>query len=446
MEKKLTLTEERSSTTPPEEEKVPSNINVDASENIKYYMLLVFCFGMMGLGFVFQTPSEILEGMIIITTSPGRLVTDYMELTSVGAAFFNGGLLTLLSVLMVRKQKAKFSGPVLAAIFTIFGFSLFGKSLFNTIPITLGVYLYSKLEKRPFSHFLIVSLFGTALGPAVSYLAFGMAFSTLQGILIGYTLGILIGFILPALASHFLSYHRGFSLYNIGFTAGIVGMLIVAFLNMFGTEITSASILSSGNNTKLAAVMFGFCFLLFIIGFYYNGMSIRGYQKILQHSGKLVTDFMLLEGFGKTLINMALQGALATFYVLLVGGQLNGPVIGGIFTIIGFSAFGKHPLNCIPIFIGVYLASILNIHDASSTTFILAALFGTTLAPIAGFYGPIYGIIAGFLHTSLVVNVNFLHGGLNLYNNGFSGGFIAAVLTPIYDALLNIKRGIKHET
>jgi hypothetical protein len=54
------------------------------------------------------------------------------------------------------------------------------------------------------------------------------------------------------------------------------------------------------------------------------------------------------------------------------------------------------------------------------------------------------GILAGMLHVSLVSNLSFLHAGMNLYNNGFSGGFIAATLHPLFDALLQIKHARKN--
>ena len=410
------------------------------TEDSKYYLLVSFSLALMAIAFLFQSPIEIFDGMKVIMRSSGKLLTDYMELTSIGAAFFNSGLLTLLSVLMVRSQKITISGPLVAGILTVCGFSLFGKNLFNSIPITLGVMLYAKFERRPFSHFVLISLFGTALGPVVSEFAFGMGLEPWKGIALGYLIGIGIGLILPPLSSHFLSFHKGFSLYNIGFTSGIIGMFITAISRMFGHEIESVSILSSGNNLSLSIVIIGFCFVFFGLGFYYNGMSIGGYPKLLKHSGKLVTDFFLLEGFETTLINMGLQGIVATSYVLLVGGELNGPVIGGILTIMGFSAFGKHPRNSIPIFIGVYLAAIFNIYQPNSTNALLAALFGTTLAPISGYYGSFAGVVAGFLHMALVMNIGYLHGGMNLYNNGFSGGFTAAILVPIYDAILNLKK------
>ena len=132
-----------------------------------------------------------------------------------------------------------------------------------------------------------------------------------------------------------------------------------------------------------------------------------------------------------TLINMGVMGFIGLFFVIISKGVMNGPIVGGLLTIIGFASFGKHPRNCIPIMIGVLLASIFNVWDTSSTPVIIAALFGTSLAPVAGEFGVIGGIVVGFLHLSLVMSVGALHGGMNLYNNGFSAGIIATLMVPV---------------
>ncbi|MFM7441462.1 MAG: DUF1576 domain-containing protein [Snowella sp.] len=72
--------------------------------------------------------------------------------------------------------------------------------------------------------------------------------------------------------------------------------------------------------------------------------------------------------------------------------------------------------------------------------FLLAALFGTTLAPIAGKYGWSWGIIAGFLHCSAAQSEGVLHGGLNLYNNGFAAGIVATTLVPIIQSFDKIRQ------
>ena len=106
----------------------------------------------------------------------------------------------------------------------------------------------------------------------------------------------------------------------------------------------------------------------------------------------------------------------------------------GIFTVVGFAAFGKHPKNCAPIALGVIIAAFLIGNDLSSTGMIITVLFSTTIAPIAGTYGIFIGILAGALHLAIVTNIGIVHGGVNLYNNGFSGGLVAGFLVPIIEA------------
>ncbi len=66
---------------------------------------------------------------------------------------------------------------------------------------------------------------------------------------------------------------------------------------------------------------------------------------------------------------------------------------------------------------------------------LLAALFGTSLAPVAGHYGWAWGVVAGFLNSSVALSSGVMHGGMNLYNTGFSAGIVAAFLVPLIEAL-----------
>ena len=122
---------------------------------------------------------------------------------------------------------------------------------------------------------------------------------------------------------------------------------------------------------------------------------------------------------------------LATTYLLVVGGDLNGPTLGGVLTIVGFGAAGKHLMNILPIFAGIYIGAFTKVWHITDPSIQLAALFGTALAPFAGRYGWGAGILAAFIHMSVVLNVGGLHGGLNLYNNGFSAGIVAMILLPV---------------
>lgn len=407
----------------------------EASERLKYAFLLSFAIVLLVLAFVFESPAELLKGSYIILSSPANLLTDYFALAGVGSALLNASVMTFLSVGLIALSRTKIKGAHIAAVFTVTGFSLFGKNLYNSLPIILGVWCYGRLIRSSFRHQLLPALFGTALGPLVSEISFNLNLPPPAGIALGIGAGFVTGFVLPVLAVYFLRFHQGFNLYNVGFTCGIIGTFFVGVLRSFGVEVDAVSVLSGGNNPVFIPVLYPMFLLMFIFGLACNRWSFRGLGRIVGSSGRLATDFLTAPGFGAALINMSFLGVIAASYVLLVGGELNGPVIGGIFTVVGFGAFGKHVKNVIPVLLGIFLVGLFNQHALMSTPALLAALFGTTLAPVSGYYGPAAGVIAGALHMTMTMNISYLHAGMNLYNNGFSGGFVAAALVPLLNEI-----------
>lgn len=387
----------------------------------------------------FNNPKEIIFGMKNIILSESILLSDYMAVANPGTAFFNSGLLMLLAIIISQKSMVNMNGTVIAAIFTVAGFAFFGKNIYNTFSIMIGVYIYAKTKNENFGKFLLIALFGTALGPMISQISFSFDLSYKLSLILANFFGIAAGFILPSLANHFIILHEGFNLYNIGFTAGIIGTLFMSLFRSVGLETSDILLLNNSYNRQLTIYLFTLFISIIIVGFLFNQNSFKGYKKLLKHTGRLVDDFVVTEGFGISLINMGLLGLVSTFYVLMIDGSLNGPVIGAIFTVVAFGAFGKHLKNVFPIMLGVVLASYFQIWELNSIGVILATLFGTTLAPIAGVFGWKSGVLAGFLHLALVMNVGYLHGGINLYNNGFSGGIIAAILVPVISSFQDIR-------
>ena len=67
----------------------------------------------------------------------------------------------------------------------------------------------------------------------------------------------------------------------------------------------------------------------------------------------------------------------------------------------------------------------------------LALLFSTTLAPVAGEFGVVAGIVAGYLHSSVALNVGIVYGGMNLYNNGYAGGIVAIFMVPVIQSVMD---------
>ncbi|KAF1304630.1 DUF1576 domain-containing protein [Candidatus Enterococcus willemsii] len=422
------------------------NKNLNLKKQVsRYHLMISYSLLLIAIGLFSETPANLWEGTLRIFTSPSNLLTDYFAVGNFGSAFVNSGILTLVSVLVVRSHGATVSGPLIAAFFTVSGFSFFGKNLYNSLPIIIGVYCYAKLVHKPYSQYLLVALFGSSISPVISYLTFGTNLPLSIGIPLGYIVGILVGMVLPPLASQFLLFHQGFSLYNVGFTAGIVAMFVTSMYRLFGGEISTISILSTDYHSMIVIFLLVLFSCLFIIGFFLNRKSFEGLKEIFASSGTLVTDFVAIAEIGATMMNMSIVGFMLFGFVKLMGGTFSGPILGGVLTVVGFSAFGNHWKNSLPILIGVVLASKLS-PDFSGDTFtvILSAIFGTSLAPISGYYGAFYGILAGFIHLTLVSNITYLHGGLNLYNNGFSCGFVAAFMVPLLDTISQVKRGKTH--
>lgn len=357
-----------------------------------------------------------------------------MELGGVGATFINCALLIIIYVTMLLFLKVKPSGTIIAGIFTVSGFSLFGKNILNIWPIIFGIWLYSKFQKENFSNYIVTALFGTTLSPALIQLVGHNAIPVYMSILLGILVSITIGFLLPPLASACMRLHQGYNLYNVGLAAGLLGTILMSVLRALGIDFQSTVIWSTGNNIPFM-IIFSIIFIaMIILGFHYNGNSFKNIKEVMKHSGKLITDFYLIFGDGVTLINMGILGLFSMFLVILVNGDLNGPTLGGILTIVGFGAFGKHLRNIIPIMLGILLCSFFNIWEINSPNVILSLLFGTTLAPIAGSFGFLWGVVAGILHSCLVMNTTYLHGGMILYNNGFSGGLVCMFLLPLITA------------
>lgn len=413
----------------------------EISQKHKYLFLIVFSLALILVG-IFSAPlSETMAGMKRIILSPSNLTTDYLALGNLGSAFLNSGLLTLFSVLVARFHKTQVTGPMVAGFLTVAGCSFFGKNMYNSIPIMLGVSLYALILKKPVAQYMMVSLFSSALSPVVSYIAFGMDLPLFPGMILGQLAGLVIGALLPPLTTHMLNVHQGFTLYNVGFTSGFVAMIVTSLLRLCDYEVTGRNIVSSEYHTFLLIFLFALFAVMFLWGYILNHKQFRGLKQIYQTSGKLVTDFIAISEMGPTLMNMGMMGAVLSFYVLLIQATFDGVIVGAIISAVGFSAFGNHIRNSVPILIGVFLVSHFTpMYHVTDTSAVVAAIFGTSLAPISGYYGWFYGITAGVLHMALVGNVGYLHGGLNLYNNGFSSGFIAVFMVPLLDNLANNRK------
>lgn len=382
------------------------------------------------------TPQEIFEGMKTIILSRDALITDYFELANVSASFFNAACVLFSGYILLILQKTEFIGITMASLAINAGYALWGKNPINIWPLIVGTALYAKVHHTKVGRYVYTALFGTSLAPLITEMGFLLPFSNNVNYLISVGIGIFIGFILPPLSMHTASMHMGYNLFNVGFSAGMVAFGIVCILRSFGLESESVLIWKEGIDYRIAIGLFLYFLIAFVYGWFLNHWKIKNALAITRHPGRAVADFVLMDGAGPTLMNMALVGMNCLVYIIAIGGDLSGPVVGAILTAFGFAAFGAHLKNFLPVLVGVVIATAFNRFSITTPGIQLAAIFAVGLAPIAGQFGPIAGIIAGASHCAIVMCTSEMYGGMNLYNNGFSAGWTAILLIPILESFM----------
>lgn len=407
---------------------------IKANNDFLYYMMLAVSALLAGFAVILQPNLGLFTGFWKIQMGHAGLITDPILTGGAGAALLNASVLLLSSTLVVRLQKMPFTGLTVACLYMMAGFALLGKNVLNSAPILLGGFLYASYKQESFSKYTYLSLFATCLSPMVSYFLLHTDVETrFVSMILG---GTVIGFVMPAVSAYTVRIHQGYNLYNVGFAAGFVGLAVVSILRGFGVEFNTSGSWSTEYNLPLTILMLCLLGGLFITGILLGCRSWKSYRRILSHSGRMVSDFLVLEGLGPTFVNMALVGAVGLLYLVLLKAPLNGPLVCCLFAMVGFGCFGKHPRNVIPVMTGAIIAaSFMGNLSLTSPGVLLATLLCTGLAPISGQFGALWGMAAGFLHMAIVQNTSYLYAGLNLYNNGFSAGLTCIIMIPLIEAL-----------
>ncbi len=388
------------------------------------YGIVFILVGVMFIGFSLFDPHI---HLLTIFFSSASLLKDYIAFAGFVTAFLNVILVMSFVLIIMHINHISINGLTIAGLLTVMGFAYFGKNAYNIIWIFLGVYLYAKSQHLPFKQFFNVALFATAMAPLVTS-GIGYGFIPL---VIGHLLAIGYGFIIAPIASHAPRFHNGYTLYNIGFSGGVVALVVTSVLRLFKNDLKIEVLVS--NDPKIHLVLMTTIIIislfLIILGCLQKDFCLSDYKKIIQMSGH-GSDFYMVVGHGVTYMNMGIIGLILLVFCLITGIPLNGASFGSIISVIGFGAYGKHPRNILPLILGVYLMIWLTQLPITPVT-IITIIFVTGLAPITGDFGIIAGLVAGMLHYAMVSYTGPWQGGLNLYNNGFAGGFVAALVSSL---------------
>jgi len=413
------------------------------------------------------SPRENIDAFLRILQTPGLLLTDHIGINrdfggNLNGLIINTFLTTGLSLLIVKFSKTPFEGGVIASVFTVAGFTFIGKNVLNVIPVYVGVMLFAQFKKSPLKDSMVALLLASGFAPVVSYLIYGIGMSHVPitiRIPLGIGAGLFAGFLIPIVAANAFKFHNGFNLYNVGFTMGLLALGTHGILRSFGIHVQPVAV-PLADYPDYTVFLLGTAALIsvamIILAFALDANVVKSYNRLLKQTGQLPANFSQSAGQPAVLLNMGILGLLSIAVIVPMLLILDIPalsiMLAGLYTIVGFGAFGKHPLNVIPIMAGAalgfvaiyfidspfttllpstnpdgaYLSSI-NIHGYTG-----AILFATTLAPISKEFGFKAGIIAGFYHMMVIVIGGNFQGGFNLYNNGWMGGIVAATTFPIF--------------
>lgn len=182
--------------------------------------------------------------------------------------------------------------------------------------------------------------------------------------------------------------------------------------------------------------------ILIVLAFAVDGLStFSGFLNIIK-SPSVGVDYLSIS-FGGTLLNVALM--LTSSLILLYGLKLRitGPILAGLFSIVGCGFYGANIINVIPIHIGLGLYAGLTVAKYKNN--IIQILFSVGISPIVSFLAfgldlnyfvsiPIailVGIVVGFIIPAISSHVIIFHGGYNLFNVGFALGIISMVINGI---------------
>lgn len=378
--------------------------------------------------------TNLIPGYIDILKNESILITDYLAIGGLNSTLFNVFTTLLINFVLVKILKLRISGPIFAGLMLLTGYSFFGINTINFLPIYLGIFIYSKIKKIEFRALIISVLFSCGIAGLISFIYFGLNINILISIPLGILIGVILGLIIPAIASHVIIFHSGYNLYNLGFTLGLISLIATAIFNAFGIQTDSVLLINRNYHNFLLISLLIFALFFLIIGIIHYKESFNEYKKMLTRSGRLVQDFIRDYKVNAVCLNLSINLLTCLLIIQLLNIEITGPLVSGIFAVIGFSAMGKHIKNILPVIAGALIAVFLTNADLNNVSVQIGILFVTALAPLSGRYGIFIGLIAGFLHIIIAPAVSSFQGPFNLYLNGLIGGFIAAVLISIIES------------
>lgn len=180
-------------------------------------LLYILSAALIAAGFVLGKTRNHKDGLLRILKSSGRLVSDYYSLYG-ETSYINMGILGILITTITLAFGISINGPTLGGVLTIVAFGCFGNHPKNVLPVMTGAILatYANVLDPTAPSNALALLFSAGLAPIAGQ--FGIFW------------GIVTGFIHVIIVHHTGYLCNGLNLYNNGFAAGFVALLMVPII------------------------------------------------------------------------------------------------------------------------------------------------------------------------------------------------------------------------
>lgn len=179
--------------------------------------LYLFFFLWMLLGLLDGNRMEKIRALSRLFDRTGRLPSDYYVRYG-GTTYINMGLCGMLGLTVTLVLSAQLNGATIAGIMSMMAFGAYGKHLKNCIPLMAGAIIAATFNPPPPNEpgNIIPILFCTGLAPVCGRF--------------GWVWGVAAGFLHLAIFNRVEGLCGGLNLYNNGFTAGLVVILLLPII------------------------------------------------------------------------------------------------------------------------------------------------------------------------------------------------------------------------
>lgn len=148
----------------------------------------------------------------------GRTITDYYLIYG-NTTFLNMGIIGFILLFYIIIIQGDINGVVVALILGVVGFGALGKHPLNIFPLMLGVIIAAIFKNTPINKpsIILATIGATSIAPIAGQF--------------GFIIGLISGIVHLILVSNIGNLGGGINLYNNGFVAGIVAMILIPIID-----------------------------------------------------------------------------------------------------------------------------------------------------------------------------------------------------------------------